>query len=189
MVTIRVLALVSSLIEPLPGAAAELRERYTNYAGVRVVEAAVCPGRVARRPPLLFYLNGTSTLGSNHSDIRCLGRAIKEELASLSKMHMLRHQQFYRPHSVAQCKRCAERLGRPLPTDCMRDVIVANMQLTRVRCTTLAAELPHTCDAQGTMRIRPPDVLVVDAEGYDVRSHIHAAGPEHTRLVLTEAAH
>ena len=155
------------LIEPLPFAAAELRTRYAQHPGVRVVEAAVCPGRVGRRAPLLFYLNGTSTLGSNTSDIRCLGRAIKEELASLSKMHVLRHQRFYRPHSVAQCRRCSERLGRPLPTDCMRDVIVANMQLMRVRCTTLATELPRVCASHGATRVRAPDVLVIDAEGYD----------------------
>eukprot|EP00966_Prymnesium_polylepis_P018944 436528-Prymnesium_polylepis.1 len=171
------------LIEPLPYAARELRQKYGGNPRVRVVEAAVCPPEDTARPPSrlpFYFLNGTSSYGSNTSDIRCLGRQIREELASLSEQHVRGHQRLYRPVTARQCRWCSEKLRRPMPNDCLKDVIVANMQTAWVRCTMIADELP-----------RPPDLLVIDAERYDYKLLVqyNQSGIAPPSRVIYEQAH
>ena len=112
--------------------------------GSRVVEAAVCPAEDAARPPSrlpFYFLNGTSSYGSNTSDIRCLGRQIREELASLSEQHVPGHQRLYRPVTARQCRWCSEKLRRPMQTEKNSE-----RQKLRIRTCEMDRWMPRLAD-------------------------------------------
>ena len=145
------------LVEPQPNLASKLRTLYANATEqVRVVEVAVCPG--SQTSISLWVLNGTETLGSNHSDIRCLGReTFVSAIASLNRAHVQRFQgQYYLTPN--QCRRCSIKLNRPLPPNCMRHVFNHNIREKKVRCASIVDTIQeHQHGA--------PDFLVIDAEG------------------------
>ena len=78
-------------------------------------------------------------------------------IASLNRAHVQRFQgQYYLTPN--QCRRCAVKLNRPLPPNCMRHVFNHNIHERRVRCASIVDII------QGHRR-GAPDMLVIDAEG------------------------
>ena len=145
---------------------------------LELVNAAVCD--TCGSAPLQMYsvdlTNATGNWGTNDSDARCLAANAgpeaciprcegashwTSEIASLDRAHLAKHNRFFK-YGPNQCRRCAARLERPLPNDCMRNVIVKNLKATNVRCFCTVLELkPHP------RRGRHLSLLMVDAEGYD----------------------
>jgi len=109
-----------------------LRGKYANLSDrVHVVHAAVCPN--SSMTEVTFYQLDTSNRshGSNHSDIRCLTHAMRTAVASINPHHITAFSRFKR-QTASQCRSCAERLGRPLPDNCQRDVFKENLLALRV---------------------------------------------------------
>ena len=168
----------SVLLEPIPNIFGELRHTYRDRVAsprLQLVNAAVC-AETAQQPcsqemsQELWFVdttNATGNWGSNHSDARCLRNSglygWVAEIASHSKRHLLgeaRNLQLSRS-SVRRCASCTQELGRPLPPDCVRNMIHDNIRRVDVRCFCMKDEL--------RLRKAEPAVtlLVVDAEGYD----------------------
>ena len=143
------------LVEPQPNNIAKLQTLYAHVTErVRVAEAAICANET--QPSItLYHMNGTATLGSNHSDIRCLGRdTFVTAIESLNRAHVQRFQgQYYL--TPKQCRKCSLRLKRPLPPNCMRHVFNHNIKERVVRCVSVV-DLIHT------YKHGPPDMLVVE---------------------------
>lgn len=167
------------LFEPMPSSAKALRDKYHSSANVRVVEAAVCTN-ATQTFARLWSLNLTKNLGSNESDVRCMGARLPTVIVSLSKRHLLKHQM---PYSPTMCARCSKHVGRKLPPTCIRHAVDANLQADRVPCSNVARQMPAGR--------RYPDVLVVDAEGSDdmiVRQYFES-GLEPPRHLVYEQNH
>lgn len=180
----------ATLVEPQPGPANDLRQRYANNPDVHVVEAAICGDTSAASVPL-YFINGSRTLGANESDVRCLGDVVSGT-ASFSKALVMAHQRFYR-YTPSQCASCATRLGRQLPPTCMRRVYADNLDVLQVRCAH-AGQL-FGVNATGVDRQAPPgsvSLLVVDAEGEDdrvVARMLAILGGEAPSVLVYEQAH
>lgn len=147
----------ATLLEPQPPAAAALRELYHKKlsATITVRGEAVCTDVMAATATL-WYINATKTLGSNHSDARCMGDfAAASGTASLSRGQVVQYQRFYR-YTPSQCAACSLRLQRPLPPSCMARVYLDNLESVSVPCARFDVESLGTVDA-----------LVIDAEGAD----------------------
>jgi len=164
----------ATLLEPMPDIFARLERRYTpRPPRVELVNAAVCDA--CGSAPLQMYsidlTNATGNWGTNDSDARCLAANAgseaciprcegashwTSEIASLDRAHVERHNRFF-AHGPNQCRRCAARLERPMPSDCMRNVIVRNLKATNVRCFCTTTELGP----------RHLSLLMIDAEGFD----------------------
>ena len=160
------------LFEPLPWAVAELRRRHRRSRAVRVHHSAVCAeASDSGSSTTLWWLNGSSTLsfGANESDVRCLNKAARYELASLSRAHVVRHQRLYR-YTPYQCKICGEQLGRALPPNCMSRVVEDNLESTSVPCSNFTEAL---ADYGLDGRLIPPHLLICDVEGADERVIAH----------------
>ena len=169
----------ATLLEPMPDIFAELERRYTpRPPRVELVNAAVCDA--CGSAPLQMYsvdlTNATGNWGSNDSDARCLAANAgpeaciprcegashwTSEIASLDRAHVTKHNRFFK-YGPNQCRRCAARLERPLPNDCMRNVIVKNVKATEVHCFCAATEL-----GKRLRRGNRLSLLMVDAEGHD----------------------
>lgn len=169
----------ATLLEPMPDVFAKLERRYTpRPPRVELVNAAVCDA--CGNAPLNMYAvdtsNATGNWGSNDSDARCLAANAgpeaciphckganhwTSEIASLDRKHLEKHNRFF-GYGPSQCRRCATRLERPMPNDCMRNVIVKNIKATSVRCFCTTTELEalrrHGIDLS---------LLMIDAEGFD----------------------
>lgn len=170
----------ATLIEPQPQAAAALRERYGGNSAVAVRAEAVCTTDDAEYTTL-WLINTTKTIGSNHSDARCLGDlAAISGTASLSRKQVLQYQRFYR-FTPSQCAACSQRLGRPLPPSCMSRVYLDNLENVSVPCVPLRAASEWAAD-----------VLVVDAEGHDadvVARYLEVVKATPPRALVYEHAH
>jgi hypothetical protein len=165
------------LFEPQPASAQALREKYQGVSRVRVIQAALCTNSTEEFVKM-WSLNTTRNLGSNESDVRCMGARLPSVIASLSRQHLLKHQVAYSP---TICERCSRRLGRPLPKTCTRHVVDANLQWSRVQCSSVARELPAGR--------RSPDVLMIDAEGADdhlVRQYFKSGLEPPSQLVFEQ---
>jgi hypothetical protein len=169
----------ATLIEPMPDIFARLARRYTpRPPRVELVNAAVCDA--CGDAPLQMYsidlTNATGNWGSNDSDARCLAANAgpeaciphcknashwTSEIASLDRMHLEKHNRFFN-YGPNQCRRCAARLGRPMPSNCMRSVITKNIKATGVRCFCAATELKARLRFDNRLSL-----LMVDAEGHD----------------------
>ena len=169
----------ATLLEPMPDIFAKLEQRYTpRPPRIDLVNAAVCDA--CGSAPLQMYsvdlTNATGNWGTNDSDARCLAANAgseaciprcegashwTSEIASLDRAHLERHNRLF-AFGPNQCRRCAQRLERPMPSDCMRSVIVRNIKATNVRCfcttTELGPRLRHGNDLS---------LLMIDAEGFD----------------------
>ena len=157
------------LLEPQPGAAMALRRRYAGNRRVRVVQAALC--RDGSPPSMvLYFVNGSRTLGSNESDVRCMFDDAISGTASFSRAHVVAHQRWYRS-TPSQCAKCSALLGRPLPPTCMSRVYTANLDSIDVPCASVAQLLSNSNDERtdATQRRLPraADFVVVDTEGAD----------------------
>lgn len=162
------------LFEPVPAIFASLRHSYANSTRVRMVNAAVCPAGKSRRrgEPLaacerrnhtmwsVDASNRTGNWGSENADGRCIDAAAPwvREIASLSKEHV-KGMQFFLANRSDKCNKCARSLRRPLPPTCMSRVISDNLAPLLVPCACLRDELA----SESTV-----DLLMVDAEGYDL---------------------
>ena len=192
----------ATLLEPMPDVFADLERHYTpRPPHVELVNAAVCDA--CGDAPLQMYsvdlTNATGNWGSNDSDARCLAANAgseaciprcqgashwTSEIASLDRAHLVKHNRFF-AYGPNQCRRCAERLERPMPSNCMRSVIVNNLKATDVRCFCVATEL-------GTRLPRDErlSLLIVDAEGHDdVVLHQFPFATIRPARVLFEAHH
>ena len=169
----------ATLLEPMPDVFAKLERRYTpRPPRVDLVNAAVCAA--CGDAPLRMYsvdpTNATGNWGSNDSDARCLaanaGREAciprcegashwTSEIASLDRAHLEQHNRYF-AYGPNQCRRCAQRLERPMPSDCMRRVIINNIKSTNVRCFCTTAEL-----GPRLRRGMHLSLLMIDAEGFD----------------------
>eukprot|EP00966_Prymnesium_polylepis_P307377 7103207-Prymnesium_polylepis.1 len=143
------------LIEPQPNNVAKLRTMYQNVSDrVRIEEAAICANK-SQSSITLWYMNGTATLGSNHSDVRCLGRdTFVTAIASLNRAHVQRFQGYYYSTPKA-CRRCAAKLNRSLPSNCMRHVFNHNIKERSVRCASVV-------DLIYAYQHGPPDMLMIE---------------------------
>ena len=74
--------------------------------------------------------------------------------------HLLRHRKLL-SLTPSTCRRCSQRIGRTLPSNCLRDVVTANLALVRVQCFCLRYELRST---------RELSLLFIDAEGHDLQA-------------------
>ena len=168
----------ATLLEPMPDIFAKLERRYTpRPSRVELVNAAVCDA--CGSAPLRMYsvdlTNATGNWGSNDSDTRCLAANAgpetciprcegashwTSEIASLDRAHLAKHNRLF-GYGPNQCRRCAQRLERPMPSDCMRNVILKNIKATNVRCFCVATEL------EARLRRNQLSLLMIDAEGYD----------------------
>ena len=168
----------SVLIEPVPQVFAGLRATYATHESARLelVNAAVCADATAERctpnakTQAMWYVdtsNATGNWGTNRSDARCIERSglygWVKEIASQSKTHVESHSRLlqWSRSSARRCEACSAELGRPLPPDCVTDMIRNNLRRVDVRCYCMGREL----------RLKPSEpavtLLVVDAEGYD----------------------
>ena len=164
------------LIEPMPDAFSRLSHRYASDGPrVKCAQAAACGTEMEscganRIMWSVDSTNATGNWGSTDADARCVGSE-KEggswlpQIASLSRAHLVR-QQVSLKKTPNQCRMCAERLGHPLPPNCLRHVVRFNIKTQEVPCMCLSHLL------QGETRL---ELLVVDAEGFD--SHILGAWP------------
>ena len=169
----------ATLLEPMPDIFAKLERRYASRSPrVDLVNAAVCDA--CGSAPLRMYsvdlTNATGNWGSNDSDARCLvanagpepcrprcegGNHWTSEIASLDRAHVERHNRLFK-YGPAQCRNCAALLERPMPSDCMHNVITKNLKTTNVRCFCTTTELGP--------RLRLGlhlSLLMIDAEGFD----------------------
>ena len=169
----------ATLLEPMPDIFADLERHYTpRPSHVDLVNAAVCDA--CGDAPLQMYsvdlTNATGNWGSNDSDARCFAANAgseaciprcegashwTSEIASLDRTHLAKHNRFF-GYGPTQCRRCAERLERPMPSNCMRNAIVKNIKATSVRCFCVATEL-RTHLRRGNHL----SMLIIDAEGHD----------------------
>ena len=169
----------ATLLEPMPDIFAKLERRYTpRPPRVELLNAAVCDA--CESAPLQMYsvdlTNATGNWGTNDSDTRCLAANAgpeacvprcegashwTSEIASLDRAHVTKHNRFF-AYGPTQCRRCAQRLERPMPSDCMRNVIVKNVKATDVRCFCAATELGKRLRRGSRLSL-----LMVDAEGHD----------------------
>jgi len=169
----------ATLLEPMPDIFAKLERRYTpRPPRLELVNAAVCDA--CGSAPLQMYsidlTNATGNWGSNDSDARCLAANAgsvaciprcedashwTSEIASLDRAHLAKHNRFF-AYGPNQCRRCAARLERPMPSDCMRNVIVKNIKVTNVRCFCTVTDLDPRPRRGSRLSL-----LMVDAEGYD----------------------
>ncbi len=171
----------ATLLEPMPEIFARLVRFYTpRPPRIELINAAVCDacGDARLKMYSIDLTNATGNWGSNDSDARCFAanagpgtcvphcRGVSHwtsEIASLDRGLVLRHSRLF-GFGPSQCRRCAQRLGRPMPGDCMRNVIAKNIKTTEVRCFCVANELG------GRLRLRRGhhlSLLIVDAEGRD----------------------
>ena len=195
----------SVLIEPVPQIFAALCHTYNATAHVQAVNAAVCAtaGSSSKAPHArvceqgahqrIWYVdmtNATGNWGKNHSDARCVlssgAYGWVNEIASLRRETVLNHNRLLLQSrtSAMRCAKCAADLGRPLPPDCVRDVIRANLRSHETRCLCFAEEL------QLLSHERSVTLLTIDAEGADLevlRQWPFDALP--TTRVMFEAAH
>ena len=168
----------ATLLEPMPDVFAKLERRYTpRPPRVELVNAAVCDacGGVPLRMYSIDLTNATGNWGTNDSDARCLAANAgpeacrprcrgashwTSEIASLDRAHVEKHNGFF-GYGPTQCRRCAQRLERPMPSNCMRNVIIKNIKATNVSCFC-------TLDLGSRLRrsIRL-SLLMIDAEGFD----------------------
>ena len=162
--------------------AAVLRSKYLHNDGVVVRSEAFCADAAAVQVTL-WFLNSTKGHGSNVSDARCLGDAgVIAGTASFSPGQVVQYQRFYR-FTPSQCAACGQRIGRPLPPNCMSRVYSGNIDSMSVPCARLNATAG---------RSRAADVLVVDAEGQDaaiVRRYLEIARARPPRVVVYEHSH
>ena len=84
------------------------------------------------------------------------------EIASLSRHHLLRHQNTLFRNNPRSCARCSSALGAttPLPPNCLRRAIEDNMRRHESRCLCLSSELARRSVAH-------INLLMIDAEGHD----------------------
>ena len=171
----------ATLLEPMPDIFAKLVRFYTpRPSRVELVNAAVCGacGDARLQMYSIDLTNATGNWGSNDSDARCFaanagpGTCVPHckgashwtsEIASLDRAHLMRHSRLF-GYGPSQCRRCAQRLGRPMPGDCMRNAIAKNIKTTEVRCFCVATELGSRLRLRRGRRL---SLLVVDAEGHD----------------------
>ncbi len=192
----------ATLLEPMPDIFAKLERRYTpRPPRVELVNAAVCDacGDAPLRMFSVDLTNATGNWGSNDSDARCLAANAgpeacrprcegashwTSEIASLDRVHVARHNRLF-AYGPNQCKRCAERLERPMPSNCMRNVIAKNLKATNVHCFCITTEL-------GALLLNGNrlSLLMIDAEGYD-DAVLHQFPFEAVRpaRILFEASH
>jgi len=169
----------ATLLEPMPDVFAKLERRYTpRPPRVELLNAAVC-GACGDAPLQMYSVdltNATGNWGSNDSDARCLAANAgpeaciprcegashwTSEIASLDRAHVTKHNRFF-AYGPNQCRRCTARLERPLPNDCMRNVIVKNVRATDVHCFCAPTELGKRLRRGSRLSL-----LMVDAEGHD----------------------
>ena len=174
----------ATLLEPMPDIFSKLERHYTpRPPRVELVNAAVCAA-CGDAPVQMFSVdltNATGNWGSEDSDTRCLAANAgveacmphcenashwTSEIASLDRAHLERHNHLF-SYGPNQCKRCAERLGRPMPRDCMKNVVVKNIKATYVRCFCTAVELAPRLRRGGRGGHGGLSLLVIDAEGHD----------------------
>jgi hypothetical protein len=120
--------------------------------------------------------NATGNWGTNDSDTRCLAANAgpeaciprcenashwTSEIASLDRKHVERHNRLF-AYGPNQCQRCARRLERPMPSNCMRNVIIKNIKVTNVRCFCTTTELGARPRHGNRLSL-----LMIDAEGFD----------------------
>lgn len=169
----------ATLLEPMPDIFATLERRYTpRPPRVALINAAVCDacGSAPLQMHSIDLTNATGNWGSNDSDARCLAANAgpekcrprcegashwTSEIASLDRAHVERHNRLF-AYGANQCKRCAERLERPMPSNCMRNVIAKNLKATSVRCFCTTTELKPLLRFGTRLSL-----LMIDAEGYD----------------------
>jgi len=169
----------ATLLEPMPDVFAKLERRYTpRPPRVELVNAAVCDA--CGGAPLRMYsvdlTNATGNWGTNDSDARCLAANAgteaciprcegashwTSEIASLDRTHVEKHNRLF-AYGPNQCRRCAARLGRPMPSDCMRNVVTKNIKATSVRCFCTTTELQAFLRRGNHLSL-----LMIDAEGFD----------------------
>lgn len=151
------------LLEPAAAPFAALRARHASAAPrVRTLDAAVCPRPAGAEDPAELSMwfvdltNATGNWGSTDADARCFpdGAAWLSELTSFSREHLMKHHRQNNPRGGMNCRVCAYRQRRPLPKNCLKRVIAANLRSGRVRCARLATEL------SGAQAV---SLLVVDA--------------------------
>ena len=185
------------LIEPMPQAFAALGRRYSSSTNerVRLINAAIC-ARLPRKATAaacdggerraIWFVdtsNATGNWGSNRSDARCLvGSGLYgwvAEIASLERQHLLRHSQLLHESRASErrCAACAQTLGRPLPRDCVAEMITKNLRSAQVPCLCLSrAGLGLDGASHDAAGAKPPPLatpravtlLVIDTEGHDL---------------------
>ena len=146
------------LVEPAPQSFRTLTNHYQQMPRVRTAHAAVCATASGRKacemPPRRFYsldiTNGTGTHGSDDADVRCTRGQFRSksiwisQLASFSRTAVLHHQ-FLFENTSRECRRCTQRLKRPtpLPSNCLRNVLVKNLAPVLVPCLCFSREIRH----------------------------------------------
>ena len=140
---------------------------------IKLINAAVCS-----RPPdaegrhtgcdgerrTMWYVdvsNATGNWGRNRSDARCLaGSGLfgwVQEIASLERQHVVRHSQLLLESRASErrCAACAMALGRPLPRDCVAEMISANLRSAQVREKLPRPSMLHLPASRRHDRITP----------------------------------
>ena len=179
----------SVLIEPVPQIFAALQRHYKNAttARVQLLNAAVCAPTAgsessgsckSQRSQRIWYIdttNATGNYGTNHSDARCILNSglygFLTEIASLRKSTVLQNNRLlqHSRSSERRCAACSAALGRPLPGDCVRDMINANLRSHDARCLCLAEELKLQTNTHNPLKSeRSVTLLAIDAEGFDL---------------------
>ena len=159
-----------------------------SHAGVTAPDDTPAGGGCAADEHIAMWSvdisNSTGNWGSPQADTRCLGQRGQwvTEIASVKRAHVLKHQGAFQPSSRsvrALCSACAERLGRPLQSDCLSEVLTHNLVRVRVPCFCMErlrrrggdvpAGEPVVGDAVGDVT-GDVTLLMIDAEGHDVQA-------------------
>lgn len=154
------------LIEPVPTLFAKLSTQYdssfVHNSRTRLLNAAVCSRSCVAENRTFWSVdmsNATGNWGTNRSDARCAqlgGAAWVSEIASLRQWHLIAQARNLK-YTQAKCDKCAGKLGKPMPPDCLSQVIQENMVSHVVSCTCLAEELREWTAVT---------LLMIDTEGY-----------------------
>ena len=173
------------LLEPVPELHNSLARRYRhNRQRVRTLNAAICPPNPTAKTrgrsctslnTSMWHIETTNTTGnwgSNDSDVRCITENHPRgtryhyllELTSFTAAHLLKH--FGPGFSPSTCMDCSLNLHRPMPFDCMRNIVWKNLRQLPVACACFERELGSETSV---------DLLFVDAEGHD--DHVLASYP------------
>lgn len=153
------------LVEPMPTVFSRLRARYAGNPRVQTVNAVVAPGCAGGSVAFwgLDYSNRSGLWASDDANPRCAEDAsvsYLQEISSLSPSYMLRMHMPALHETPQLCERCAAKLGRSLPSHCIRHFLWRALVNVSVPCLSLQGELSKIAPQSLTL-------LMIDAEGHD----------------------
>ncbi len=156
------------LLEPQLFFFDKLRRKYEHNPDVHVLNQAACGDGKTFTNLYSIDINNAENFGSLHADGRCANITTNPnstsmwvtEIASLSRAQIMTNHYLF-SNTPSQCRACSRVLGLEKPPNCMRDLVGANLRMTRVECVRWPSLLPPG---------RRVDLLMIDVEGHEAHA-------------------